>query len=302
MLTRQKWFPIPFRVDIGGTTLTSTRTLRYLGVTIDDKLSFRQHLERACTKASRTVTSLSRIMTNTVGPRTKERRVLLEVAHSVLLYGAEIWADILKQKTYRRKIAAVQRRGALRVTCAYRTVSEAAALVIAGAPPIDLLAHERAKLYDLKTSGHHTKEKKAKLKAETLEKWQERWTTCDRGRWTARLIPNIKVWLTRNHGETDFYLTQLLTGHGSFNAYLYNLGLRCSSRCKYCPDKIDDVEHTFFVCERWKNYRTSAETTIGKTLNPANLVDQMLEREENWTEIAAYARRLLRDKIIEKDQ
>lgn len=44
----------------------------------------------------------------------------------------------------------MQKRGALRVTCAYRTVSEVAVLVIAGAVPIDLLAFEIVKLYDAK--------------------------------------------------------------------------------------------------------------------------------------------------------
>ncbi|XP_026464666.1 uncharacterized protein LOC113367255 [Ctenocephalides felis] len=99
---------------------------------IDEKLSFREHLDSACIKASKTVSNSSRIMANCMGPRTRKRRVLLEVVHYILLYGAEIWADILKQKTYRRKIASVQRLGALRVTCAYRTVSEAAVLVKAG--------------------------------------------------------------------------------------------------------------------------------------------------------------------------
>ncbi|XP_026471701.1 uncharacterized protein LOC113375979 [Ctenocephalides felis] len=119
VLTRQNWFPKPFTVDIGETTLTSTRALRYLGVMIDEKLSFREHLDSPCIKASKTVSNLSRIMANCMGPQTRKRRVLLEVVHSVLLYGAEMWADILKQKTYRRKIAAVQRRRALRVTCAH---------------------------------------------------------------------------------------------------------------------------------------------------------------------------------------
>ncbi|CAH2108365.1 unnamed protein product [Euphydryas editha] len=72
VLIRQKWFPKPFNVDIGETTLTSTRALRYLEVMIDEKLSFREHHESACTKANKTVSSLSRIMTNTMGPRTQK--------------------------------------------------------------------------------------------------------------------------------------------------------------------------------------------------------------------------------------
>ncbi|XP_046662773.1 uncharacterized protein LOC124355656 [Homalodisca vitripennis] len=143
-------------------------------------------------------------MANTIGPRTRKRRVLLEVVHSILLYGAEIWADILKQKTYRRKIAAVQRRGALRVSCAYRTVSEAAVLVLAGTTPIDLLAFERAKLYDAKVSGDNSQEARTAAKKETLREWQDRWTLGETGRWTEGLIPNINVWISRKHGDTDF--------------------------------------------------------------------------------------------------
>ncbi|CAD6239743.1 GSCOCG00012564001-RA-CDS [Cotesia congregata] len=45
---------------------------------MDQKLSFREHLESACIKTNKTVSSLSRILINTMGPRTKKRRVLLE--------------------------------------------------------------------------------------------------------------------------------------------------------------------------------------------------------------------------------
>ena len=72
--------------------------------------------------------------------------------------------------------------------------------------------------------------------------------------------------------------------------------------CKYCPGKIDDAEHTFFECKRWGNYRANAEATIGKKLNPTSLVNLMIQREETWNEIAAYARRLLIDKISERDK
>ncbi|XP_026464661.1 uncharacterized protein LOC113367250 [Ctenocephalides felis] len=153
VLTRQKWFPKPFTVDIGETTLTSTRALRYLGVMIDEKLSFREHLDNACIKASKT--RYGRISSS--------------------------------KKTYRRKIASVQRRGALRVTCAYRTVSEAAVLVIAGAIPIDLLAFERVKLYDAKLGGDNSRETRSRIKNETLQEWQNRWTSGETGRWTARV-------------------------------------------------------------------------------------------------------------------
>ena len=59
-----------------------------------------------------------------------------------MLYGAEIWGDEMDVMSKRKRITQVQRTAALRVSCAYRTVSEAAIIVIAGVIPIDLLAKE----------------------------------------------------------------------------------------------------------------------------------------------------------------
>ncbi|XP_044586071.1 uncharacterized protein LOC123266105 [Cotesia glomerata] len=110
VLTHQRRFPKPFKVDIIETILKSTRVLRYLGVTMDEKLSFRENLENTCVKTGNIMFSLSSIMTNTMGPRTKIRKVLLEVVHSILLYETEVWVDILKQKTSGRRAIRVDGR------------------------------------------------------------------------------------------------------------------------------------------------------------------------------------------------
>ena len=66
------------------------------------------------------------------------------------LYGAEIWADVLKLEKYRRLLSPVQRSGALTVASSYRTVSESAALLVAGIILVDLLAHKRQLVYKRK--------------------------------------------------------------------------------------------------------------------------------------------------------
>ncbi|KAG8245389.1 hypothetical protein J6590_107264 [Homalodisca vitripennis] len=67
-------------------------------------------------------------------------------------------------------------------------------------------------------------------------------------------------------------------------------------------DKIDDAEHTFFECVRWKDYRSSIEEIIGTRLSPSSLETYMIAKEENWSAVAAYAQQLLKDKISERDQ
>lgn len=61
----------------------------------------------------------------------------------------------------------------LAVSYAYRTVSNDAMCVIAGFPPIDLLAEERA----ARQEGGSKQEKKQN----TLQKWQRRWDTAAKG-------------------------------------------------------------------------------------------------------------------------
>ena len=68
----------------------------YLGVTIDTKLTFAEHLQKATEKPSIRVGQLSRLMANTRAPRPQDRRLLMLTIHSILLYGAKVCADAMR--------------------------------------------------------------------------------------------------------------------------------------------------------------------------------------------------------------
>ena len=97
----------------------------------------------------------------------------MTVTHSILLYGTEIWADATRTEKYRKKIAAIQRRGALRIACAYRTVSETAVLAIAGVVPVDLLALEQKRIYEFSEERGRARAS-TDAQTETLTAWQAR--------------------------------------------------------------------------------------------------------------------------------
>ena len=88
------------------------------------------------------MTHLSRLMANVGDSTANNRRLLMVVMESILLYGCKIWADAVKMEIYRRQMSLVQRRGALRVESSHQTVPDSVVLVIAGVVPIDLLAKE----------------------------------------------------------------------------------------------------------------------------------------------------------------
>lgn len=294
----ERRIPLQITMRVGTEEVTTSATVKYLGVYLNSRMTFWDHLCYAANKASQMVGSLSRLMANVGGPTASKRRLLMGVAESVLLYGCEIWADALDKQQYRRKLAAVQKKGALRIASSYRTVSEAATLVIAGVVPIDLRAKERKNIWKWKQMGKRADREE---RARTLRVWQERWETERRGRWTARLIGDVSNWINREHGETGYYLTQLLSGHGYFHEYLFRMRKVDSARCPYNDSDNDDAHHTFFECLRWKVEREAIEKYLGG-LSPDSIIQKIIDSREAWNRVTAYVEGILKTKKRESER
>ncbi|XP_033225999.1 uncharacterized protein LOC117178683 [Belonocnema kinseyi] len=233
-------------------------------------------IQKAADKASAAVANLARLMSNIKGPRASKRKTLMSVAHLILLYGAEIWADALDVQKYQNRMVSVQRRCAMRIASSYRTVSAPAVLAVAGVAPITLLARERKRIYNRCQTENDCSLIKTEERLQTLAEWQQQWIIDSGGRWTAGLIGEVSPWFGRRHGEVNFYLTQFLTCHGHFNSYLFRRNREESQLCDYCPGKIDDVENTFYECNRWAGNKHAIETLLGEAITPRNTVSLML--------------------------
>lgn len=263
------------RLNIGACCINTNAHLKYLGVMIDTRLSFNEHLRYIGAKASKTCLALSRIMPNTRGPRYLQRKLLAGVVRSIMLYASPIWSGSLRFSSYVGLISPVYRLAALRVCSAFRTVSDEAAFVIAGLVPIDLQATSDA--IDL-----------------CVTKWQARWSSTDKGRWTYSLIPDIRTWLGRAHGDLDFYITQLLSGHGCFRSYLHRFGHDSIPFCPSCDGNVvEDARHVFFICPRFRNGRANLERMLGHSIGPGNIVVTMLASLRNWTSVCNFVKLVL---------
>lgn len=281
-------------MTVSGIQVQAKSAAKYLGMTLDCKLNFSKHLNKVANKAATVTTSLSKIMANVKGPRQSKRKLMLQTAEAIMLYGAEVFADVLKWKTYRKCLERVQQAGALRIACSYRTVSGPAVLVVAGVIPIDLLAKERQIIYKEKEVIGKI-EAREQARRNSIEVWQNTWNEELRGRWTARLIDRLEPWLIRKDGEVNYYLTQLLTARGLFLSYLYKMGKVASACCPYEDSLKDDAEHTFFHCDRWKREREELTRSIG-VFTPDNLIPKMLENLKNRKKVVTYAEKILKSR------
>nr|XP_043069937.1 uncharacterized protein LOC122322286 [Drosophila bipectinata]XP_043069938.1 uncharacterized protein LOC122322287 [Drosophila bipectinata]XP_043069939.1 uncharacterized protein LOC122322288 [Drosophila bipectinata] len=160
---------------------------------LDNRMSYGAHVEYSTIKAARIQGALSGMLPNVGGPKEGRRRLLASVVTSVLLYAAPIWA----------------------AGPGFRTISEEAALVLAGMIPIDILANKAEEIYaSNRQQGRNSSREAFKRSARqaALSSWQETWDSTAKGRWTHRLITKIQEWIGRNNGQVSYQLTQFLTG------------------------------------------------------------------------------------------
>ncbi|XP_075225715.1 uncharacterized protein LOC142326866 [Lycorma delicatula] len=121
-----------------------------------------------------------------------------------------------------------------------------------------------------------------------LNSWKDRWSQDGPASRTKELIPDLKVWLSRRHGDMDYHMTQYYTGHGNFN----RTGRRQEPACMYCG-RDDDAEHTFIDCNRWDQYRTDSVFVEKST---GGITTYMLQSIDKWNEVTGYIKRILKTK------
>ncbi|KAJ8929713.1 hypothetical protein NQ314_017574 [Rhamnusium bicolor] len=274
------------KVDVLGMHMPAQNKIRYLGVTMDKSLSCSHHIETAANKAEKASMALGKLMPRTKGPRTSTRRILNSVVNSIVLYAAPVWIDALKIEKNRKTLVKTQRSALIRMCGAYRTVSAAAMQVIASVSSIDLLAYERS--YNFGADPKNKIQNRKWL----LGRWQNRWDKIKEGRWTWELIRRVDKWLGRKHGELDFYLTQVLTGHGSFSTYLKRIQKAEDDICAQC-NLIDSPEHTIFKCRRWDEIRQRSEPAIGEKIEKRNFIDIMIRSESGWSKLSRMCRAII---------
>jgi len=110
----------------------------------------------------------------------------------------------------------------------------------------------------------------------------------------------MNAWLDRIHGELTYRATQLLTGHGCFNTFLFRIGKERSPICSFCNIDEDSAEHTLQVCERWSEERDILRREIGPDLRLVTIIGKMCESEEAWNAFLHFAEVVLRIKEEEE--
>ena len=210
---------------------------------------------------------------------------ILELRINESLWRAKRWLDIrcLKMAPEKTEALLVTDWSDGQMVSANRTVSTSAVLVLASVPPIDLLAEERKETFQLR------KELTCLTNLQEIARAKE--AIGKDGR--CRLV---EKWQTRWH---RFYLTQELSGHGCFNAYLKRFKKRDDESCRYCGSLVDNAKHTHFVCARWGVAREAASRSVGAQLTPDTMISLMPQSEQKWVLIESFVTMVMKTRELD---
>ena len=251
-------------IPFGDHNVEPVESMKYLGVIIDDRLQFREHIEYINKKAIKVIDRLYPIFRNTYGYGNTARRTMISACiDSLYFYASTIYAPVLRLKAVRTTIQAVERRANIRMARIYRTAGYMASTIIANRPPLVLRIEERNILYQHKNRLQLTwkmlnepvsipskyRELQALTDSLVRKEWQSEWDQCSVSAWLRELVPNVPA-----KGcpimKANFFLSQALTGHGAFGDYLTRIGRLKNSTCT-CGNSDQTAKHVFKECSRY---------------------------------------------------
>ena len=142
----------PIRLLLGSEQIEMVNQYKYLGITLDSKLSFQAHISNVTKTATNTITRIMAIAKLNWGLNPNSAKQIYQMAIlPMLLYGSPIWGRAIKKKTVIKQLRRVQRLAAIYITGALRTSSTEGLLVVAGLEPIENVITRRGANFHIKT-------------------------------------------------------------------------------------------------------------------------------------------------------
>lgn len=125
-------------INMGTHVIAQSLQVRFLGLKLDRRLNWTQHINEACLKTRKACLMVTRLARKTWGTSRHTLQILYSTAVTpILTYASEIWGHALSMVIHRRKIRRVQRLMSVGLTRCFHTISGDASCMLANWLPLD---------------------------------------------------------------------------------------------------------------------------------------------------------------------
>jgi len=137
-------------IHVNNKMLEQVQTIKYLGIIIDSKLNFREHIIHISSKCNKLIHVHSKSAKLSWGLSHAALHTIYKGAVlPLLLYGAPVWIETLKKECKKTIYNRVQRIIHIKIAKAFHTTSNEALCTLTGLTPVVIKAEEAAKLYNI---------------------------------------------------------------------------------------------------------------------------------------------------------
>lgn len=137
-------------ISLNNNVLQQVERLKYLGVIIDTKFTFNEHIQYVTDKCMKLIHSLSKSAKLNWGLGSGAMKIIYKGAIlPTLAYAVPVWIHALKRKYNCTKIQRIQRLVNIKIAKAYRTTSSEALCILTGLTPIIIKLEEIAEEYKI---------------------------------------------------------------------------------------------------------------------------------------------------------
>jgi len=267
----------PVKCKLFGRYVKTVQEWTYLGVVLDNKLLFRQHVKTTNTKASTVINTIATIAKRQYGIRPATLNVLYQGVYvSMVSYAASVWApSVLRNKRQQYFVNAAQRRALVLLYGGYNSTSWEAMALAVGVLPMHLKLAQRAARYFLKKEDHGRISQLLDCQVEVFTRtrieeilsqaWNEIWTTTSKGDHLRAIFPTVQDRLRCKWLQPNYWNIQFLTSHGPFASHLFKMQLRDSPECD-CTNGEETPAHVLLDCplvDRGNVYHATLKDLVG---------------------------------------
>lgn len=301
----------------GGFSVRYVRSVKYLGITVCEKMSFREHVRNLRKKVSSTVGCMRRVLRKEWGMNVKVATTWANcVIAAAVMYGAGVWYEVLDGKTAKVEMNRCMRIVMYACVRVCRTVSTEAMQVLLGWLPWDLECLRRANEFKIKKRlrmgardvvtnveilGMNVEGACKIVEHRVYEEWQRRWDACRNGRVTYTFIKNVRFAECTRMFEPSLRVCYILTGHGTLNAWLYERKLAESPLCM-CGKAPEDWRHLLCECEMYASFRNLDDMGVYSDNTGMN-VSRVLSSSATYESMCAFVERAykMRERVFREE-
>ena len=247
---------LDWSLTLNGVEIRTSKSIKYLGVVIDEKLTWADHIKHIDSKIEAMIERVRRFSWTHFDLEWKlKRRLYFSVFLPTIMYASPIWFDeVSRKRTYVEKIKRIQRRFIIAASGAYRCTPSAEIMSLLGVADAmdELRIAERCREISSREKKAFKYNKRSELIASMAKS-------------------EIGIRDFRPDEISNKHVIWCITNFGPFKQFLHRIGKSYDDWCRYCNAATESAAHLLFECDaigrrQVGDLDTSAFNTICTTL------------------------------------